>query len=286
MDFGKQFTSDKLSTLMAQWTSPVLGWSMTIQPFRQINTAFRHKHCRSAVDEEEDDEDIASMVQVLQAGHGKAVDTMHYGRMHNPLLGITDEVMFAFLEGSVSWQKLLEVVPGGLALPYYYATRKYFSAVVLDSKPKPKKISKVAEGVDPSVSQLLSDLMESQRAMVKSQEAMAKSQEAMLAQIKRMEQALHSGPSQQAQAQQLSHLLAPVPVPVAAAPLSPMLTPAQSEDSPMDDVTDLTLPIAQLRSGGRVPSCHCFPCHIDRGRIYFKKTDPPQKKINFAFPRA
>jgi hypothetical protein len=53
------------------------------------------------------------------------------------------------------------VVPGGLALPYYYATRKYFSAVVRDLKVKLKKISKVAEGVDPSVSQLLSDLMES-----------------------------------------------------------------------------------------------------------------------------
>ncbi|KAJ7239911.1 hypothetical protein C8J57DRAFT_1193345 [Mycena rebaudengoi] len=238
MNFGKQFTSDKLSALMAQWTAPVLGWDMTIQPFRQINTAFRRKHCRSA----QLSTPIASMVQVFQAGHGKAVDTMHYGRTHNPLLGITDEVMFAFLEGSVSWQKLLEVVPGGLALPYYYAIRKYFSRVVLDSKPKPQKISKVPEGVDPSVSQLLSDLMESQRAMEKSQEA-------MLAQIKRMEQALHSRPAQQAQAQlpwaqQLSHLLAPVPVPVptaAAAPLSPMLTPAQSEDSPMDDIVDLTL---------------------------------------------
>ncbi|KAJ7917863.1 hypothetical protein B0H13DRAFT_1869902 [Mycena leptocephala] len=83
--------------------------------------------------------------------------------------------------------------------------------------------------------------------MVKSQEAMAKSQEAMLVQIKRMEQALHSGPAQQAQAQlpwvqQLSHLLAPVPVPtVVAVPLSPMLTPPQSKDSPMDDIVDLTL---------------------------------------------
>ncbi|KAJ7835480.1 hypothetical protein B0H13DRAFT_2424175 [Mycena leptocephala] len=44
MNFGKQFTTDKLSSLMAQWTSPVLGWSMTIQPLRQINTAFRRKH--------------------------------------------------------------------------------------------------------------------------------------------------------------------------------------------------------------------------------------------------
>jgi hypothetical protein len=147
--------------------------------------------------------------------------------------------MFAFLEGSVSWQKLLEVVPGGLALPYYYATMKYFARVVLDSKPKLKKISKVAEGVDPSVVQLLSELMESQRAM-------AKSQEAMLAQIKRMEHAIHSGPAQLPSSQQLSHLLAPVPVPVpvpaaAVAPLSPMLTPAQSEDSPMHDIVDLTL---------------------------------------------
>jgi hypothetical protein len=103
MDFGKQFTSDKLSVLMVQWTSPVLGWSMTIQPFQQINTAFCCKHCWSTVDNEEKDKDIVSMVQVLQAGHGKAVDTMHYGYTHNPLLGITDEVMFAFLEGSVAW---------------------------------------------------------------------------------------------------------------------------------------------------------------------------------------
>ncbi|KAJ7916710.1 hypothetical protein B0H13DRAFT_1871031 [Mycena leptocephala] len=202
MNFGKQFTTEKLSALMAQWTSPVLGWSMTVQPLRQINTAFRRKHCRSAVDdEEEDDNTLAAVLQIHQAGHGKAVDVMHYGRTHNPLLGITDEVMFAFLQGSVSWQQVLEVVPGGLALPYYYATMKYFARVMRDSKPKPKlkKISEVAEGVDPSVTQMLADLMESQRTMVKSQEAMAKSQEAMLAQIKRMEQAIHSGPAQQAQ---------------------------------------------------------------------------------------
>jgi hypothetical protein len=151
VNFGKQFSTDRLSALMAQWTSPVLGWGMTVQPFRQINTVFRRKHCRSAVDDKEDDNDtLAAVVQVFQPGHSKAVDTMHYGRTHNPLLGITDEVMFAFLQGSVSWQKLLEVVPGGLALPYYYATMKYFARVVLDSKPKlkPKKISEVAEGVD------------------------------------------------------------------------------------------------------------------------------------------
>ncbi|KAJ7918556.1 hypothetical protein B0H13DRAFT_2321311 [Mycena leptocephala] len=240
MNFGKQFTTDKLSALMAQWTSPVLGWSMTIQPLRQINTAFRRKHCRGTVDEEEDDDDtLAAVLQIFQAGHGKAVDAMHYGQTHNPLLGITDEVMFAFLQGSVSWQQVLEVVPGGLALPYYYATMKYFARVMRDSKQKPKlkKISEVAEDVDPSVMQLLADL-------VKSQEAMAKSQEAMLAQMKRMEQVMHSGPTQQAQAplpwsQQLSHLLAPVPVTTTR--LSPMLTPAQSEDSPMDDIVDLTL---------------------------------------------
>ncbi|KAJ7922259.1 hypothetical protein B0H13DRAFT_2411755 [Mycena leptocephala] len=226
MNFGKQFTTEKLSALMAQWTSPVLGWSMTVQPLRQINTAFRRKHCRSAVDEEEDDDDtLAAVLQIYQAGHGKAVDVMHYGRTHNPLLGITDEVMFAFLQGSVSWQQVLEVVPGGLALPYYYATMKYFARVMRDSKQKPK-LKKISE-VDPSVMQLLADL-------VKSQEAMAKSQEAMLAQMKRME---HSGPAPLPWSQQLSHLLAPVPVPVTTTRLSPIPTPAQSEDSPMDDIT-------------------------------------------------
>ncbi|KAJ7852600.1 hypothetical protein B0H13DRAFT_1904501 [Mycena leptocephala] len=247
MDFGKQFTTDKLSTIMGEWTAPVLGWSMTVQPYRQINTVFRRKHCCNTVDEQ-DDEDVASMMQVLQAGHSKPVDSMHYGLSHNALLGITNEVMFAFLEGSVSWQKVLEVVPGGLALPYYHATRKHFASLALNGKVK--KALKAVEG-DPSVGRLLAYLIEGQHKM-------AKSQEAMLAQIKRMEQALHSyhpGPAQQAQSL-LSHLLAPVPL--AQAPLAHLLTPAQSQDTPMDgiirgespsDPIDLTLKaIAELNA--------------------------------------
>ncbi|KAJ7023529.1 hypothetical protein C8F04DRAFT_927379, partial [Mycena alexandri] len=120
MDFGKVFTSAKLSAIMAKWMAPVIDWNMTIGPYRQINTAFRRKHCRGV--DEEDDESVASMVQVLQAAHSKSVDRQHCGLSHNALLGITDEVLFAFLDASVAWQNVLEVVPGGLALPYHQAT--------------------------------------------------------------------------------------------------------------------------------------------------------------------
>ncbi|KAJ7211059.1 hypothetical protein B0H12DRAFT_1242619 [Mycena haematopus] len=177
MDFGRPFTSDKLSRIMAQWSGPVLGWNMTIAPYRQINTMFRRKLCSGFLDEEDDSENLTTVVLAMQAGHSGRVDRQHYGLSHNALLGVTEEVLFAFLQASVVWQKVLRVVPGGLALPYHKATREHFPDLELQLNIK--KLSKTGAG-DPIITDLLANLLESQHAMVKNQETMLKSQKTLL----------------------------------------------------------------------------------------------------------
>ncbi|KAJ7865473.1 hypothetical protein B0H14DRAFT_3599389 [Mycena olivaceomarginata] len=222
MDFGKVFSTDKLSALMAMWAGPVIGWKLTVAPHRQINTAFRRKHCRAAPDEEDDD-NVVAMLQELQAGHGRSIDHEYYGLSHNALLGVTEEVLFQFLNSSVLWQKAIRVVPGGLGLPYHQATREHFEALELQETVKK---ASTAGGSDPVVVQLLTNLVQSQQAMLKSQQT-------MLSRINTLEAELRSHRLQPAQVarspwgSQLSHLLAPVQS--TETPLSHLLAPTPME---------------------------------------------------------
>jgi hypothetical protein len=219
MDFGRVFTSDKLSAIMSQWTAPTIGWPVTIAPLRQINTAFRRKHCCGA-DEDDDDDDVASVLQVLQAGHSKSVDEQHYGLSHNAALGITDEVLFAFLDATVRWQKVLKVVPGGLALPYHQATRKNFDTLVLQEKVKKASRTVAVEG-DSGLTQILGEMLENQRAMLKSQQTMLK-------RITTLEKELASFRSQTPQISQSPW----------TSSLQHLLTANASDGTPMEDIIE------------------------------------------------
>ncbi|KAJ6560936.1 hypothetical protein B0H10DRAFT_2010908, partial [Mycena sp. CBHHK59/15] len=55
MDYGKVFTSDKLTLLMSKWSGPILGWEMKISHWRQIKIAWRRKLCGRAAEDIEAD---------------------------------------------------------------------------------------------------------------------------------------------------------------------------------------------------------------------------------------
>ncbi|KAJ6540770.1 hypothetical protein B0H19DRAFT_1078169 [Mycena capillaripes] len=95
--------------------------------YRQINTAWRRKLCGGQVEDVSDD--VANAVQALQGSHSRGTDENLYGRSPDALLGISEDIIFLFLEASVDWQKVLRVVPGGLGLPYFEARRSQFSSL-------------------------------------------------------------------------------------------------------------------------------------------------------------
>ncbi|KAJ7763810.1 hypothetical protein B0H16DRAFT_1455064 [Mycena metata] len=131
MDFGKEFTSDKLSALMAEWSGKTLGWEMKISDFRQINIAWRRKLCRGPYSIEAIESDTTSIINALQAGHSPPTENRTYGLSPDAWLGASEDVFHLYLLASIEWQKVLKVVPGGLALPYKDATRDKFDGLVV-----------------------------------------------------------------------------------------------------------------------------------------------------------
>ncbi|KAF8181976.1 hypothetical protein K438DRAFT_1975921 [Mycena galopus ATCC 62051] len=109
MDVGQMFTSDKLTHLMATKTGHVLGWEVTIASWRHINIAWRRKLCGGSA--ELLDQEAMSTVNALQGGHSSILKTWSMG-------------------SSGEWQKLLQMVPGGLGLNYKAACCSKFRALV------------------------------------------------------------------------------------------------------------------------------------------------------------
>ncbi|KAJ7911187.1 hypothetical protein B0H13DRAFT_2328625 [Mycena leptocephala] len=131
MDFGREFTSDKLSDLMAEWSGKTLSWKMKLSNFRDINIAWRRKLCTGPSSIEAIEEDATSTVNALQAGHTRPTEQRLYGLSPDALLGAAEDVLFLYLKASTQWQKATRVVPGGLSLPYEDATRDKFDSLVV-----------------------------------------------------------------------------------------------------------------------------------------------------------
>ncbi|KAF8162342.1 hypothetical protein K438DRAFT_1618458 [Mycena galopus ATCC 62051] len=128
MDVGQMFTSDKLTHLMATKTGHVLGWEVTIASWRHINIAWRRKLCGGSA--ELLDQEAMSTVNALQGGHSSHTENMVYGLSPDALAGAPEDVLFLFLVASGEWQKLLQMVPGGLGLNYKAACCSKFRALV------------------------------------------------------------------------------------------------------------------------------------------------------------
>lgn len=72
MNFGKEFSSEQLSTLMDKVTKPVMGWSVTSNPWRHINIAWKRKLCGAIEDIAE--QNTGGTIHALQSGHSLAVE--------------------------------------------------------------------------------------------------------------------------------------------------------------------------------------------------------------------
>ncbi|KAJ7681090.1 hypothetical protein B0H17DRAFT_1232007 [Mycena rosella] len=166
MGFGKEFTSDNLSNLMAFWSTPILGWGMKIAVWRQINIAWRRKLCSGSGSMDAIEDDATSTVNALQSGHSLNTERKVYGLSPESFLGAPEDVLYLYLNASTDWQKATEVVPGGLGLPYKAAVRDKFQELVACGTIKLKLSAPITAGaiatasnmiLDPSLSKMFLD---------------------------------------------------------------------------------------------------------------------------------
>ncbi|KAH7868510.1 uncharacterized protein C8R40DRAFT_1061908, partial [Lentinula edodes] len=124
MDAGKEFSSESLSTTMANSSLPILGWGLKISAWRDVTVAFKRKRCNKTMALLNDDETFELHMQ--QNGHSIDVNKQHYGTTPFSFLGYPEDVIFAYLMVSTEWQRLFHIVPGGIHLPYSQtSTRNY-----------------------------------------------------------------------------------------------------------------------------------------------------------------
>ena len=119
VNFNRLFTSEDLSAVMTKYSLPHLNYALTINPWRHIQTAWKHKF-RCAWEAIQED-DMIDNVEALQAGHTRATENRIYGLSVHTLAGAPEDVLPCYLEASTSWQKQCRTVPGGTLLPYNQA---------------------------------------------------------------------------------------------------------------------------------------------------------------------
>ncbi|TEB27627.1 P-loop containing nucleoside triphosphate hydrolase protein, partial [Coprinellus micaceus] len=117
MNFKTEFDSSWVSKRMGQLTSIILGWAMTISPYRHINISFKSHKCKGLIDAFMEQE-VMSGVHALQSGHSVQTERRIYGLDHDSLAGISEDHIILYLEASTEYQKAFGIPPGGLGMPY------------------------------------------------------------------------------------------------------------------------------------------------------------------------
>ncbi|KAJ2912798.1 hypothetical protein MD484_g7605, partial [Candolleomyces efflorescens] len=163
MDYTQPFTGATFSLLMASETAKVLGWRMTISAWRHISIAFKNAHCIQFHIEDEDVH-ILKTFQALQSGHSPATENRIYGLSPELVEGVSDTTINLYLQTSIEWQTMLQVVPGGLLLPYSRSTSEKFQHLV-DAGALQKTVSRQSKHAttdSPEILRLLQQVISSQ----------------------------------------------------------------------------------------------------------------------------
>ncbi|KAI6142054.1 hypothetical protein BKA82DRAFT_28410 [Pisolithus tinctorius] len=103
VNFNRTFTSEDLSAVMAKYSLPRINFSLTINPWHHIQTAWKRKFKCAVEDIVEVDE--GEDVEALQAGHTRATENRIYGLSTQSLAGAAEDVLPLFLQASSSWQE-------------------------------------------------------------------------------------------------------------------------------------------------------------------------------------
>jgi len=141
MDFGKEYTSAKLSQLMGNITGPIVGWPVTISAWRHINIAMKRKLCNGSLDTV-DNITTSHLIHAQQSGHSVVQENRIYGLSPDALLGASEDVLHLYLDASTDWQVVNKIVPGGLGIAYKDAKMTLFDNLVLKGVIKHRQANK------------------------------------------------------------------------------------------------------------------------------------------------
>ena len=134
MDFGKEFDSSWVSKRMGQITAIILGWAMTISPYRHINIAFKQHKCKGAINAQMEQE-VMSGIHALQSGHSVSTERRVYALDHDSIAGLSEDMITLYLDASTEYQKAFNIPPGGLSLPYHKVKMEDFVIEAPQSQP-------------------------------------------------------------------------------------------------------------------------------------------------------
>ncbi|KAI6158487.1 hypothetical protein EDD17DRAFT_1488651 [Pisolithus thermaeus] len=116
VNYDRLFDSKDLSTIMTKHSLPILNFGLTINSWRHIQTAWKRK-LGCAVEDiiEMDREDN---VEALQAGHNRSTENRVYGISVEALAGAAEDVLPAYLNASMDWQRHCQVPLSGQSTSY------------------------------------------------------------------------------------------------------------------------------------------------------------------------
>jgi hypothetical protein len=182
MNFGSEFPEDKLSKIMASITEPVIGWPITVSIWRHLNIAWKRKLCQTSFDIFE--QDMSTAIHATLAGHSPITERRIYGLSPDSMIGASEDVFHLYLEASTEWQKVFNIVPGGLGLPYSKARARCFDNLVgqgiikLSKQQRKHQATDLIIGNDNQMAITL--LQQVQTRAAKSEEKMLANQEQMI----------------------------------------------------------------------------------------------------------
>ncbi|KAI5982120.1 hypothetical protein EDC04DRAFT_2616906 [Pisolithus marmoratus] len=116
VNYNRLFDSKDLSTILTKYSLPSLHFGLTIRSWRHIQTAWKCKLGCAIEDIIEMDEE--DNVEALQAGHSRSTENRVYGISIEALAGAAEDILPAYLNASMEWQRHCQVPLGGQSTSY------------------------------------------------------------------------------------------------------------------------------------------------------------------------
>ncbi|KAI6016335.1 hypothetical protein BKA83DRAFT_4497957 [Pisolithus microcarpus] len=137
VNYDQLFDSKDLSTIMTKYSLPILNFGLTINSWRHIQTAWKRK-LGCAVEDiiEMDREDN---VEALQAGHNRSTENRVYGISVEALAGAAEDILPAYLNASMTWQRHCKVPLSGQLTSYKKARSTPPLAPGMEQRGQPDK---------------------------------------------------------------------------------------------------------------------------------------------------
>ena len=146
---GQPFQTPNITKTMRTYTLQTLGCQLGISDWRHVSIAFRRKHCPRLL--EMVDQINVDTVQALQASHSMQTENRIYGLGELSTVLGGERPLEEFLDASIEWQGVCNVVPGGGFLPYIEAITERLST---NTKRKRRQVASLVDLSDATLERI------------------------------------------------------------------------------------------------------------------------------------